>query len=107
MQLYDILAALFYVLDDTIKLQTNKKTLRLWVPGGGTVRTAGDNLLSFLLFLVPPPDKFLAVSPQCDRKERDIFKGSLKILLSLRQGCRFVPSLMAELHLQLKVTYSF
>ena len=83
MQLYDILAALFDVLDDTVKLWTSKRTLKLWMSGEVTVRMTGYDLSAFTPSSAPPTSNFLAVSPGFDREERGILKGIFKILLGL------------------------
>lgn len=59
MQLYDILAGLFDVLDDAIELQTIKRTLRLWVSDEVTVSMAGCHHLSLTPFSEPLASDFL------------------------------------------------
>lgn len=73
MQLYDILAALFDVLDGAIELQTSKRTLRLRMSDEVTVSMTGYHHLSVLTpFSDPLASGFLAVSPRFDRK-REMF----------------------------------
>lgn len=47
------------------------------------MRMMGYDLSVLTPFSVPPTSNFLAVSPEFDREEREIFKGIFKIMLGL------------------------
>lgn len=73
MPLYDILAALFDVVDGATELQTSIKTLRLWMSDEVAVSMTGYHHLSVLTpFSYPLASKLLAISHRFDRK-REVF----------------------------------